>query len=80
MSLGPTPRVILADPGCQVAQQPVGSSCITCGGTALCPDCGGTGGAEDVEPCIWCEGSGECRICRLDGRPVITIRPAGGVL
>lgn len=68
--------------------EPCRVRCTACRGTGKCPDCDGSGGADDVDQCLWCEGSGTCiqgcvdgwLVDELLGQPVITIQPAGGVL
>lgn len=58
---------------------PCAWTCNGCGGTALCPECAGSGGEDDVQLCELCEGSGRCiggcengvviEDCGLVGRP-----------
>lgn len=82
--LGPTPRVILPDPGCQVLQQP---RCPSCGSPdplqhpAFQPDPGSPEADDDDDDGMYVD---ECpddyHTDHLGGVPIVTVKPTGGVL
>ncbi len=83
--LGSTPRVIAADPGVQVQQQPC---CSTCGShdpllhPAIQADYDGSPYADEADDdgTYVVECPDDFHVDHLGGQPFITIRPAGGVL
>ena len=45
---------------------PYERACPDCLGWKICEDCAGTGG-ESGEPCLYCEGTGQCNRCEGSG-------------